>query len=521
MSSLLTREPGALSRWPIARMVPRPDTAAVIAIVLIASTVFFTNLTGPAFQDDEGTYTAQALSLEDGDLAPYTYWYDHPPVGWIQLAALIWIPRVFGLGDGIDIATMRYVIALYFVANAVLIYLIARRIEVTRTFALLGVAAFVFSPLSLGLGRQVFLDTIALPWLLLAFYLALSPRMALWSHAAAGASFAIAVLSKLTAAVMGPALLVALVDRRAWQGRMFSVMGFLTIGALVLAFYPLMALLRGELVSGEGHVSLQDGLTYQFTAREGSGYVWEAGSARSELLVSWAVGDGFLVVGGAIAAALCLASRRTRWVSVAVGSFFVPVIVGEGYLPSMYIVAGIPFLCIALAAAADLVRRAVLRLGRDRLPNKSVATPIVLAAVTLLLLAQAPVVGWVDKNRELLSSDQNGDWRSTLEWMSANVPRDEVVLTPYSMWHDLDSRGWNDTWTMIALEKADLDPAYEVNHPTGWREIEWVIEGPTVQSNLEVLGLTTASTALQNSEIVRSFGAWNIRRVETDAIVEP
>ena len=520
MSSVLTREPDALPRWSIERLA-RPDTVAVIAIVLVASTVFFTNLTGPAFQDDEGTYTAQALSLGDGDLAPYTYWYDHPPVGWIQLAMLVWIPRLFGLGDGIDIAAMRYVIALYFVANAVLIYLIARRITVTRTFALLGVAAFVFSPLSLSLGRQVFLDTISLPWLLLAFYLVLSPRMALWSHAAAGASFAIAVLSKLTAAVMGPALLVALIDRRAWQGRMFSVMGFLTVGGLVLAFYPLMALLRGELVSGDGHVSLQDGLLYQFTAREGSGYVWEAGSARSELLISWAVGDGFLVVGGAIAAALCLASRRTRWVSVAVGSFFVPMIVGEGYLPSMYIVAGIPFLCIALASASDLIRRAVLRLGRDRQPIQALATPIVLVGVTLLLLVQTPVLGGVAKNRELLTADQNSDFRDTLEWMRTNVPRDEVVLTPYSMWHDLESEGWNDNWTMIALEKADLDPAYKVFHPTGWKEIEWIIEGPTVRSNLEVLGLTTASTALQNSEIVRTFGAWNIRRVQTEAIAGP
>jgi hypothetical protein len=386
---------------------------------------------------------------------------------------------------------------------------------------LLGVAAFIFSPLSLSLGRQIFLDTVALPWLLLAFYLVLSPRLALWNHAAAGGSFAIAVLSKVTAAVMGPALLVALIDRRAWQGRMFSVMGFLTVGALVLAFYPLMALLRGELVSGDGHVSLQDGLLYQFTAREGSGYVWEVGSARSELLVSWAVGDGFLIVGGAIAAVLCLASRRTRWVSVAVGSFFMPVIVGEGYLPSMYIVAGIPFLCIALASAADLMRRAALRVARNWLPNQALVTPIVLVGVTLLLLVQTPVLGWVAKDRELLSSDQNSDFRDTLDWMRSHVPRDEVVLTPYSMWHDLDSEGWDDNWTMIVLEKADLDPAFKVHHPSGWKEIEWIIEGPTVQSNLEVLGLTTASTALQNSAIVRSFGPWNIRRVQADAIAAP
>ena len=47
------------------------------------------NLTGsPARLDDEGTYVAQAYAVTEwGQLAHYTYWYDHPPAGWLQLAA--------------------------------------------------------------------------------------------------------------------------------------------------------------------------------------------------------------------------------------------------------------------------------------------------------------------------------------------------------------------------------------------------------------------------------------------------
>lgn len=47
----------------------------------------------PTLSDDEGTYLAQAWAVQEGrGLAHYTYWYDHPPLGWIQLALLTWIP---------------------------------------------------------------------------------------------------------------------------------------------------------------------------------------------------------------------------------------------------------------------------------------------------------------------------------------------------------------------------------------------------------------------------------------------
>ena len=43
----------------------------------------------PMFFDDEGTYASQAWSVTHlRALAPYTYWYDHPPLGWLVLAAL-------------------------------------------------------------------------------------------------------------------------------------------------------------------------------------------------------------------------------------------------------------------------------------------------------------------------------------------------------------------------------------------------------------------------------------------------
>ena len=285
----------------------RADNITMLVVFVAALVIGAWNVNGaPMYQDDEGTYVAQAVAVQNGGLAPYTYWYDHPPFGWIQLAVLGWIPQALGLGGGSDLAAMRYVSAFLFAVTATLVFLVARRMLVRRPFAILAAAIFVCSPLSLTLGRQVFLDTVGVPWIMFAFFLALSPRVAMWQHLGAGISFAVGVLSKLTLAVFGPALLLAILDRTPGRSRTFSLVGFLGLGGLVILMFPLMAALRGELISGEGHVSLQDGLAYQFLSRSGSGWIWEVGAARNDLLQSWLFLDGYLIVGGLVGAVLCL-----------------------------------------------------------------------------------------------------------------------------------------------------------------------------------------------------------------------
>src|SRR5437763_960875 len=57
-------------------------------ILIIAGFAHGRNMFGfPYHESDEGTYTSQAWAiLNQGELAPYTYWYDHAPAGWIQIA---------------------------------------------------------------------------------------------------------------------------------------------------------------------------------------------------------------------------------------------------------------------------------------------------------------------------------------------------------------------------------------------------------------------------------------------------
>ena len=495
------------------RYLPLWDRIALAALTVSAAVLSLWNLDGaPTYQDDEGTYTSQAFAVHSGTLAPYTYWYDHPPLGWIQIAALNWLPNLLGLGDGTTIGATRYVISVYFVASALLLYMVARRLSMRIPFAALTTVLFILSPLSLVLGRQIYLDNIGVPWLLLAFYLALSSRDALWHHVGAGICFAIAVLSKETLSIFGPALLLALMYRPKWSNRSFSVVGFLTAGGLLLAFYPLSALLRNELLSGPDHVSLQDALAYQLLNRSGSGTIFEAGSSRAELLSGWLYFDKYLIAAGLAAAVVCLLRRQSRILFIAIASFATPIVLGQGYLPAMYIIGVIPFLALACGSAVDIAWSGVERLVRRApgLTRPLRASFVAVLSASLLLMS---VPQWFEQDRTLLTAQTNSNWRSAMTWVQDNVSRSEVVLAPYSMWHDLNSSGWNNAWTMIATEKPDLDKQFDIERPGGWREIRWIIVGPSVTANIDSLGLSRVKTALQNSEEVQTFGEWSVHRV--------
>lgn len=494
------------------------ETWVAVAIGVLALVTALINLSGaPGYAEDEGTYTAQAFSIFDGRLAPYTYWYDHPPLGWILIAPFAWLAETIDLGDGTALGAARHTSALAFAVSSALIYLLARRIGLGRWFGLAAAGLFILSPLSLTFGRQLYLDTVALPFLLTAFLLALSPGRRLWPHIGAGIAFAAAVLMKETLALAGPGLLFALLNRKAWANRTFSVIGFLCLGGLVLAFYPLMAILRGELLAGPGHVSLQDALEYQLLERTGSGSVWQAGSGRQELVIGWIATDPVLPILGVVGALIALAVRRTQWIAATLAVMLVPVVVGSGYMPGMYIVAFLPFLALGAAAGLHTLwgMAAASRLV-SRFASPAAATAVIRSALAIVLVGTFAVVAaprWGQAMVTTMSQDANRDWRAALEWVKHNVPKQQTVLVPYTMWEDVSSARNAGPWEVIVLEKVDLDSEFEEHHPQGWQAVDWVVVGPTVRDNIENLNLNKAAQIVRNSTAEASFGDWTVRKV--------
>ncbi|MBQ0846800.1 glycosyltransferase family 39 protein [Streptomyces sp. BH-SS-21] len=479
----------------------------------------------PTLSDDEGTYLAQAWSVQQGDgLAHYTYWYDHPPLGWIQIAVLTWIPALLS-PESMTVGSMRIVMLLVSAVSAVLVYVLARRLSLPRWAAALALLLFGLSPLSVVLQREIFLDNIAVMWTLLAFCLAASPSRHLWHHFGAGLAAAAAVLTKETMIFVLPAVLVTMWRHSHRDTRKFALTGAVTACVLIGMSYPLFALLKGELFPGAGHVSLWDGLEYQLT-RPGSGFILDTGSGSYEVLRSWLYYDRILPLGGLAGALLLLVTWRWSVTARALAGPALTVAVlalvalrPNGYLPAMYVIQALPFLALVLAGGAASVAHGVLRRRRTADESPYVTRGrYALAALLVAVSAVYVVPRWYDGARTAATTDANAPYRAASKWLATEVddPRDTRVLVDDALWLDLVHAGYQPGLGVIWFYKADLDPAVTKTMPRGWRDLDYVVASPTVRR--DAVDLPNVKQAMKHSTPVATFGEGpdriEIRRIE-------
>ncbi|MFB7332085.1 ArnT family glycosyltransferase [Streptomyces adustus] len=482
----------------------------------------------PTLSDDEGTYLAQAWAVQEGrGLAHYTYWYDHPPLGWIQIALLTWIPSLVSPGS-MTVGSMRLVMLAVSAVSAVLVFVLARRLALPRWAAGLGMALFGLSPLSVVLQREIFLDNLAVMWTLLAFCLAASPSRHLWHHFGAGIAAAAAVLTKETMLVVLPAVVVTMWRHGHRDTRKFALTGAVTACVLIGFSYPLFALLKGELFPGGGHVSLWDGIKYQMS-RPGSGFILDPGSGSYGVLHSWLYYDRVLPLGGLAGAVLLLATwrwsvtaRALAGPALAVAVLALVAMRPSGYLPAMYVIGALPFLALVLAGATASVAHAVLRRRRGEGENRYVTGGRYALAAVLVLAAGAYVVPrWYDGDRTAVTADANAPYRAASRWLSTEVadPADTRVLVDDALWLDLVHAGYRPGLGVIWFYKADLDPAVTRTMPHGWRDLDYVVASPTVRR--DAADLPAVQDALRHSTPVATFGTGEdrieIRQIETVA----
>jgi hypothetical protein len=490
---------------PRRRLLEHPRRLALALGLLAIGLLHLVNLNGwPIFFDDEGTYVAQAWATYQGELAHYTYWYDHPPGGWLQLAALMGIPQLLGVGPTVVVG--RYVMIAYTLVAAALVYQLCRNLGLRHVTAMTGMLAWGLCPLVVYEGRQVMLDNLALPWVLGAFVLATARGRALWQHIAAGACLGMAVLTKETTVLLAPALLFALWSHGYGPTRRFSLVGAGMVIGLVGGVYPLFALLKNELTSGAGHVSLQDAISFQLVARMGSGNVLDANSPARGVIGSWLHYDHVLPISGVVAGLACLFVRRLRPIGLALVLMAVIALRPNGYLPLMYIIGVLPFAAVALAGISE---PALIRLGRLRVKSK----PVGVAAVAVVLLAALAYVapGWLQRNATALTADSNDPYYAAVRYMDANLGRDTRILVDDAYWNTLVDHGWrSDGWNgPIWYFKLDLDPlARAANLENGWRDVDYIVVNDVMAANINGATLLSGmKAAYEHSSVVQQWGS--------------
>src|ERR1700737_3224778 len=143
----------------------------VLSLATGAATHGFNQFNYPLYITDEGIYIQQAWSvLREASLSPYTYFYDHAPVGWLVIAGWVAIlPSQFQtFGNAID--TGRALMLVVHVTSTFLLYRVTARVSGRKAAAVLTAFLLNGSPLAIFYQRQVLLDNLMVMWLLLALY---------------------------------------------------------------------------------------------------------------------------------------------------------------------------------------------------------------------------------------------------------------------------------------------------------------------------------------------------------------
>ncbi|HEY1445505.1 MAG TPA: glycosyltransferase family 39 protein [Acidimicrobiales bacterium] len=472
--------------------------------------------------DDEGTYMAQAWAVQVRHaLTPYTYWYDHPPLGWIQLAGWTFVTHAFS-GATLAIVAGRRIMLLYALADAALLYLIARRLRLSRVWAAVAVLAFALSPLAVNYQRMVLLDNLAMPWLLAAFALALTPRRRLWTFGASGACFAVAVLSKETMLLFLPALVYQVWQRSHRTTRAFCVTALVSVFGLLVAVYPLLALLKNELVPGPGHVSLSSAIAFQLNGRQGTGNPFNATSQAHSLVTGWLHLDPWLPVAGLVCLPVGLCVRRLRPLAVAELIALLDVLRG-GYLPVPFVIGILPFAALLLAGTGSTLQ-GLVRWTPGRRPWAVVEGGVLVGLAGALLVFVVPA--WASGLRTQMATDQVTPTVQAESWVEQHVPRTDRLLVDDTVWVDLVDHGFNRPYGVVWFYKLgsvnNLDPSVRRTLGGGWRGFQYVLVTPSMREALLGSGtqaLPQVAQAVAHSVPVASFGSGvdtiMVRRVST------
>ena len=450
--------------------------------------------------EDEGTYIAQAWAMEyRGTIAHYTYWYDHPFLGWAQLAGWDILTDVFDRYES-SIAAGREFMLVVSLVSGLLVYVVARRLGMGQVLAAAAVLLFALSPLAVTFHRFILLDNIAVMWLLGAFALALSPRKHIGAMAGSGACMAVAILSKETTVVLLPALLYQLVQNSDRRNRRYSITVFVVVLTMLTASYALYAALNGELIPGDGHVSLLGALAWQLFDREGSGSILTAGSGAQGLASLWVGLDPWLLGLAVVLVPFGLYYRRLRPITVALVVQLL-MLLRTGYLPFPYVINLLPFAALIVAGVAQ----AAWHNGRRRRHSTSgrySQRSIVVVASLAVIACITPI--WATKLTQYMTLDVDHPNREAVTWVNANVPRSDRIVFDSGLWLDLVRRGFDApeaTW----VYKTETDPAVTAAIG-GWEGIDYIVVAEATLTPINQATFPTLFTAKEHAVKVASFG---------------
>ncbi len=511
------------------------------------------NINGfPTYTEDEGTYISQAWAFaQQGDLAIYTYWYDHAPAGWMTLG--IWESIIHQFWKfGLSVDSGRVFVVFLVSLTTVVVYNSLVQQTNNRPLSLVATLPFIFSPLCIYFHRQLLLDNIMTFWILVSVYFLLKNQIHLSRAIISGFICGIAILSKESTLFLIPSLLYLLWTGSYGRNRRILVGSWICSFCTIVFLYPMYALLKGEffpagtLFGGDKpHVSLLDAWLFQ-ASRKGVSILVAGPTSDVIVKQTWMRFDSFFSVITVLISIVIIvlsfkkgANRFHRMSAIATLCFGFYVL--KGPIFSWYIIPIIPFLCFNLALFLDFlsnsireylvyypIRIKILKTFKSIRNNvfvtKILAKPsinrivyqirirlFILLRMTVGLGIVLVIAVQLFTNRFVFTANHTQDQKDVIVWAKEvlNVSSNKkpfIVIDNYSY---LDLNGVRERATEANFQyfwKIDSDPAIRDGILQGdWRNIDYLIVTPALWETVKNGDIPMVASAYESSDEVKVF----------------
>lgn len=481
-----------------------------LMVVLLISGVFhaWNMFHYPFFENDEGTYMAQAWSfLTHGELAPYTYWYDHAPLGWIFTS--VWIFLTGGLFTfGFSLYSARIFMLLIHIFSTFFLFKITKTITKSDLASFIIGVFFSLSPLAIYFQRRLLLDNLMVFWVLFSLYLIFYAKHRLLFFILSSFSFGIAVLTKENAIFFLPIFVWLVFKESHTHHRIFAVTKWIVIAGMIISLYPLYALLKGELFpvgsifsSNEPHVSLLETLKMQ--SGRGTGLPFWNGESDFILNVKYWYGKDPLIIllGFVTLVVQCLQvifNQKSKIIVLLTLPMLLFLMSGKLVI-NFYIVPLVPFIAMCI--------------GYTLFQLLELAKKINISLFYLGLALMMTLIGhyYYHHIQEPLTRDETSKQVEAINWIKQNIsPESRMAIDFYGYLDLSESRFLSDPSFPNAdwFWKVELDPEIKIEELDGNpANLDYVMVTAEVQRQLK--GFPEESSmlrgALRDSTYVKDF----------------
>lgn len=511
------------------RLNSRPlQILLLVSILALSGLVHGVNMFRfPYYENDEGVYLSQAWSfLTQGKLAPYTYWYDHSPAGWIFTSLWVFLTGGF-FRFGFSLNSGRVFMLVLQLLSTFFVYQIAFRLTKSRFPGIIAALFFALSPLGVYFHRRLLLDNIMTFWFLWAYYLVLGSGRRLTHFIASAVSFGIAVLTKENAIFFIPGFLFTLLFNVHRHHQRFVIVKWFLIVALVVSTYFLYALLKGEmfatgtLLGGSSpHVSLLETLHYQLSRKGGSFFDLKSSFWTNFNL--WINRDFIIIIFGFIANIalfyIAIFKRHKRYLALTLfGLSFWYFLIRGGIVIEFYIVPLLPILALCLGIYFFELSQTIHFFSRH-FPRRLFLLVVMLAIIFGYFTYYQHNIFYGRQNAfyYFFQSNQTLAQIQAVDWIRQHVSLNSIIIIDnygYLDFHAPDNPSGRVFPNAHWYWKVDLDPDIKNgilhNQP---QSIDYIAKTPQMDGDLLMGSSPLTQTALNHASPVYepSSDGWGV-----------